>query len=133
MANGYYPVIESLARGLDIRLNQRQVPTWKDGATVQYPRYGISSSQPTTIRLPLVRRHAHIHCQVVRSELPSVFLCEELLSCLSLHIGDPANKAAWSVHPSLPIRICALVLHPSTLAQEDSVAAPGELHRPWID
>ena len=33
----------------------------------------------------------------------------------SLHIGDPANKAAWSVHPSLPIRICALVLHLSTL------------------
>ena len=25
MANGYYPVIESLARGLDIRLNQRFV------------------------------------------------------------------------------------------------------------
>ncbi|KAG2629135.1 hypothetical protein PVAP13_3KG400401 [Panicum virgatum] len=26
MANGYYPVIESLARGLDIRLNQRLWP-----------------------------------------------------------------------------------------------------------
>jgi len=57
--------------------------------------------------------------------------CTAIFFRESLHIGDPANKAAWSVHPSLPIRICALVLHPSTL--EDSVAAPGELHRPWID